>query len=98
MRDLQAVEEVRLRELRRKAKEDAAALIQREKAQELWKREQIIRQKKAMEESEIKSRVLYEDQLRLKRLEENRLRTKKKQEEQQMESERRSKERESKGM
>ncbi len=94
---MQAAEEARLRELRRKAKEDAEASIQRQKAQEQSEREQMIREKKDRTESEIKNRALREEQLRLKKLEDHRLLTKKKLEEQQMENEKRAKEREAKG-
>ena len=96
-RDLRAAEEARLRELRKKAKEDAEASIQRQKAEELFKRDQMMREKKARDESEIKNRALREEQLRLKKLEEHRLLTKKKLEEQQMANEKRAKEREAKG-
>ena len=68
---MQAAEEARLRELRRKAREDAEVAVQRMKMQEQFERDRVIREKKLREEREIKKRALFEEQQRIKRKEEH---------------------------
>jgi len=93
-RDLQAAEMARLRELRRKAREDAEVSLHRAQLQGQFERERKIRQKKLREERESKKRALMEEQQRLKKREANRLQTKLRSEQQREETERKIKERE----
>jgi len=97
-RDLQAAEEVRLRELRRKAREDAEVSLHRSQLQSQFERDRKIRLRKIREERDAKKRALIAEQQRLKKQELNRLQSKMRFEQQREETERKIKEREAKGM
>ena len=90
--DKQAADDARLRILRRKAHEDMEAQHARLAMQEDYKREEAIREKKAVEASERKMAAHRQEQERQQKREMLKAETKRKHDEQQLENEKRKKE------
>lgn len=96
--ELQAAGEARLRELRRRAKEDAEMDLQRLQMQGQFEREKKIQRERQIQEIETRRILRLEDERRAKKQAAYRIEMKKKSEQQQREIELRMKQREEKGM
>lgn len=95
-RDLQASENARLRELRRKAREEAEVSLQRLKMQEQFERERKLRENKVREDKEMKKRAAVEEEAAKRKREAHRLQTKKIFDAQRLETEKKMQERDAK--